>query len=263
MLVLVLRLQSNLHVFLSRLSCSPAVSTYVPQSQSQRNLFEPAYREAAVVEHARQHTVQMLANAVAAVAPCRHASTFIRWADLDGSGAVSLEEFQTWWTRKQLGRMDPEAPIQSDVDTAIEQAAVLWPNFADEDGLMDEDSLGRFLNSFAVAMEWTQDYDKQRGCATFTNKVTQETTMHQPDILATIDRFLEHHDLVPDPGGTTGRGKSGRQMLSSHEQRQQAVVSCDDGTIDVITYTRPTCLCLSAWVTPHISADVHSSALLV
>ena len=216
-----------------------------------------------MVEHARQHTVQMLANAVAAVAPCRHASTFIRWADLDGSGAVSLEEFQTWWTRKQLGRMDPEAPIQSDVDTAIEQAAVLWPNFADEDGLMDEDSLGRFLNSFAVAMEWTQDYDKQRGCATFTNKVTQETTMHQPDILATIDRFLEHHDLVPDPGGTTGRGKSGRQMLSSHEQRQQAVVSCDDGTIDVITYTRPTCLCLSAWVTPHISADVHSSALLV
>ena len=187
---------------------------------------EPAYREAAVIEQPRQQVAQMLENAVAAVAPCRHASTFIRWADLDGSGEVSLKEFQTWWSRKQLDRTDPEAPFQSYVHAATEQAAALWPKFADEDGLLDEIDMGRFLNCFAVAMEWTHDYDKQRRCATFTNKVTQETIVRQPDIVATVEEFLVRHDLVPGRGGTTGRGS---RMLTSQEQRQHAAVS---GIID-------------------------------
>ena len=113
--------------------------------------------------------------------------------DVDKNGVLSLDEFASWWSRRQLatgGSLDDAV-----MDSMREQWAALD---LDGSGDLDRGEFEAVMTSLATS-DWTEAFDEDRGKAYYYNRQTKQTRWQQPDGEAAVEDFMKANCLVLQP----------------------------------------------------------------
>ena len=109
--------------------------------------------------------------------------------DADGSGQISLYEFSSWWTARQL------ATTGSLNKGLVDELQRQWRKYdTDRSGELDEQEFARVIDT-VVAEEWEQRYDVAQARAYFLNRSTGERRDHPPDSGSAVEAFLKKNGI--------------------------------------------------------------------
>jgi hypothetical protein len=113
--------------------------------------------------------------------------------DLDGSGAISFDEFAQWWSRRQL---TTHGSLNDDAMKKLQRA---WGEAdADRSGELDRIEFSQVLQNVASQWQeaqWQEAHDPITGRAYFYNTSTRETKWVQPDSDTVVEQFLKVHGV--------------------------------------------------------------------